>query len=472
MSSGASPAPAPEREVAVRREEDLLSRYARVTGRLVPDAVSTSVFMLVALVAIAIATGNTVETTVDAWYRGLWMLLPFTMQMTLVVLLGSVLAATPLCRRAIVALARRPRSAAGVLSYCVLAIAGVSYVNWGFALALGPLISIHFAAEAERRGIAVDFPFLMAATGAAGSVWQFGLSSSAALLMATPGHFLEGTTGTMPLRTTIWSPAAVFMVVSFTALSVVAARLLMPRVPKQLSEFPAASRLADLEGGADAATGARPDAVERGDYSRRLEASRLTPFALSAALGAWLYYHFVVKGGGLDLNSFNTGFFMLCLLLHGSVRGLAAAAQRAIVSCWPIVLLYPLYGGVAGLIQFTTVGESLAGLFLPVATVWTFALLTALAGTLVAVFVPSSGGQWVIQGYLTVRLAEQVGLSPQRGLLALGVGDHMGNLVSPFWFAVRAEIARIDFRTFFGYGLIFALIWFVCGVVAFTFLPC
>src|SRR5687768_2633144 len=110
MSSAAAPAPAP-----APRREDFLSRYARVTGRLVPDAVSTAAFMLLALVTIALATGNTVEATADAWYRGLWMLLPFTMQMTLVLLLGSVLAATPLCKRAIVALARRPRSAAEVM---------------------------------------------------------------------------------------------------------------------------------------------------------------------------------------------------------------------------------------------------------------------------------------------------------------------------------------------------------------------
>ena len=83
--------------------------------------------------------------------------------------------------------------------YSVLLVAAISYLNWGLALALGPLIAVHFAAEAERKGIAIDFPFLMAVNGGAGSVWQFGLSASAPLLMATPGHFLESTTGTMSL---------------------------------------------------------------------------------------------------------------------------------------------------------------------------------------------------------------------------------------------------------------------------------
>ena len=78
----------------------------------------------------------------------------------------------------------------------------------------------------------------------------------------------------------------------------------------------------------------------------------------------------------------------------------------------------------------------------------------------------------MIQGFVTVKAAEAVGVSAQRGLLALSVGDHMGNLISPFWAVVGAGIARVDFRLFFGYRLIFAVIWFVLGVAAFTFLPC
>ena len=189
-------------------------------------------------------------------------------------------------------------------------------------------------------------------------------------------------------------------------------------------------------------------------------------------MAGWLYSHFLLKHASLDLNSLNTIFLLVCLVLHGNIRNFAQALQRAVVSCWPILVLYHLYAGVAGLIQFTTVGTAFTSLFAPISTRWTYPLLTALAGTIVAIFVPSSGGQWVIQGFVTIKAAEVVGVTAQRGMLALGVGDQMGNLVAPFWFVIRAEIARIDFRTIFGYGLIFALLWFVCGVLAFTFLPC
>jgi len=135
-------------------------------------------------------------------------------------------------------------------------------------------------------------------------------------------------------------------------------------------------------------------------------------------------------------------------------------------------VIYHLYAGVAGLIQYTNVGEKLAGVVASVSTPLTFPLLTAVIGSVFALFIPSSGGQWAIQGFVTSKAAMEVGVSVQRGILAMSVGDHMGNLTSPFWYVIIAGIAHVDFRSFFGYGLLFAAIWFVIGAVVFTFAPC
>jgi hypothetical protein len=37
---------------------------------------------------------------------------------------------------------------------------------------------------------------------------------------------------------------------------------------------------------------------------------------------------------------------------------------------------------------------------------------------------------------------------------------------------VVAGIAHVDFRSFYGYGLLFAALWFVTGAIVFTFAPC
>jgi len=442
-----------------------LTRYSQLIAKFVPDALSTAVFMLILIVIIALSVGNTLTATVDAWYQGLWMLLPFTMQMTLILVLGSVMAATPLFKKIITSISRRPQTTTQVIALSVLFVSIVSYLNWGLALTLGPLAAIHFSNQAEIKKIPVDFPFLLAANVAAISVWQFGLSASGPLMMTTPGHFLETVTGVMPLRSTIWSPAAIFLVIVFPVALTITARLLMPNKPKPISMFPESQKLIQE-------VSSQKESNEEISFSVRVEHNYLIPLVLCVALLGWLYYHFRVKGMSLDINSLNTFFLLLCLLLHKNVHNFSRAVEGAVVACWPILILYHFYAGIAGLIQFTSVGPILADIFTPISTNWTFPFFTAVAGTLVAIFVPSSGGQWAIQGFVTTTLAKAIGLTPQRGMLALGVGDQMGNLISPFWYVIMAKVVRMDFKVFYGYGLIFALLWFLLGVIAFTFIPC
>lgn len=440
-----------------------MDRFALTVGRLVPDAISAAVILMLIVVAAALAFDNAPAKIIDAYYQGLWMLLPFTMQMTLIIVLSAVLGSTSFFRRTVALLSRLPRSMSEVVALAVLVTAFLSYLYWGLGIALGPLVAIYFAREAERKGIELDFPFFLAVVWAANAVWQYGLSSSAALLVATPGHFLEGTIGVIPLSTTIWSPAAIIQEVAYVIVVIAAGIFFMPPRRRQLSEFPEASKLSEP---IEAKESAGLTAAER------LERSSVLPLVLSGFLVIWLDHHFRVKGQSLDINSLNAIFLLLCLILHRNFHRFTTALQAAVLSSWPVVVIYHLYAGVAGLIQYTTVGATLAGMVASVSGRYTLPLLTAAAGTLFAIFIPSSGGQWVIQGFVTVKAAEEVGMSVQRGLLALGVGDHMGNLISPFWYMIVAGVARIDFRTFFGYGLLFALLWFVLGVVVFTFAPC
>ncbi len=447
---------------------DRLARFSHALGNLVPDATSASVILMVVVAATALATGNTPSAVADAYYRGLWMLLPFTMQMTLILVLSAVVSATPLFRAVVIRLAGLPSSVPQVVAVSVGLGAALAYLYWGLGVALAPLIAIHFAAAAEKKGLQVDFPFLLAAVAASGAVWQFGLSSSAALLMATPGHFLEGTVGLMPLTSTIWSLPAILMVVLFPLGAIAVTVVLMPRAPRPLSAFPQAHAVATAQAPAVEAGEAEPAPA---GFAAWVERSTVVPAVLGVALLLWLYHHFVTKGASLDLNAMNTILLVFAFVLHRNIAAFSRAIQTAVVVCWPILVLYHLYGGVAGLLQYTTVGEQFASLFARLSTPLTFPLLTAIGSSILAVFIPSSGGQWVVQGFVTAKTAAALGLTPQRGLLAGGIGDHMGNFLSPFWVVVIAGIARVDFRTFFGYGVVFSVLWFVLGVTLFTVVP-
>jgi short-chain fatty acids transporter len=446
---------------------DRMSRFVSFVGRVIPDALTSCIAMMVALALAAWLLGNAPVAIADAYYRGLWMLLPFTMQMTLILVLSASLASAPAFRRLALRLAQLPRSEAQLYATVILATGSLSYLYWALGLAMGPLLAIYCAREAEKRGIRADFPCLLASAVAAQCLWQFGLSSSAALLMNTPGHFLEAKTGLLPLATTIWSPAALALELTFLLALLLAWRFLRPATPQPVSQFADTLKVIEEESPSLAVT----EPAVALSLSQRLERSSLPLLILAAALGGWLVYHFAVKKLSVDLNVMNTTLLLVALLIHRNSAAFSRALQTAVLTCWSVVVLYHLYAGVAGLIQYTTLGTQLAAWFAAISTPLTFTLLTALGATLVAVFVPSSGGQWVIQGFVTTEAAAAVGVSTQKGLLAVSVGDQMGNLVSPFWAVVTSGIARIDFRRFIGYMIAYSVIWFAIGVLAVTFLP-
>ncbi len=448
---------------------DRLFRMAQFIGAYIPDAMTMAILLMVVLAAAALWIGNSPLQVMDAYYVGLWMLLPFTMQMTLILVLGSALASTRFFGRMIHVLSNLPRSEAQTLALSMATTCCLAYCFWGLSLALAPLVAVSYARQSERKGFPVDFPFLLSANAAAGAIWQFGFSASAPLLMNTPGHFLEEETGLMPLSTTIWAPATLVYLAAYLCSVFVLAVLLMPKRARPISLFPESRELADRTLHKAANPPQDPPRSDR--FAERLEASRLPCSVLTAALFGWLAYHVAVRGGGLQLNSLITALLALGLLLHGSVRRFTASLPRAVVTAWPVIVLYHLYAGVAGLLQHTSIGTDFANFFASVSTEHTFPLYTLLAAAVVSIFVPSSGGQWVIQGFVTTKASVAVGVSAQRGLLALSVGDHVGNLVSPFWAVIAAGIARMDFRTYIGYNYVWVVMWVGLGALCFTFLP-
>ena len=141
-------------------------------------------------------------------------------------------------------------------------------------------------------------------------------------------------------------------------------------------------------------------------------------------------------------------------------------------SAWPVIVLYHLYAGLSGLIQFSTVGDKVAWMAGSVSDRLTYPAMTAVISTVFAFFIPSSGGQFAIRGFVATKSAMAVGISINRGMLALGVGDHMGN----FPLAVLVRRHRRDgaarFQGVLRLRLVFGALWFLIGVVVFTFAPC
>ena len=155
------------------------------TERWVPDAF---VFALLATLLVCMAALTATPTSpgaiVDAWGRSFWDLIPFTLQMALVIITGHVLATSAPVRALIQRMAAWPRSPRGAVALVAAFAMASSWLNWGFSLVFSAVL----AREIARRVDGVDYRALAASSFLGlGSVWAQGLSGSAALQMASPG---------------------------------------------------------------------------------------------------------------------------------------------------------------------------------------------------------------------------------------------------------------------------------------------
>ncbi len=137
-----------------------------------------------------------------AWGNGFWELVRFTLQMSMIIVGGFVLASSAPAGRLIGRLAAIPADGrSAVLAVALVAMLS-SLLNWGFSLVFSAL----YAKAVARRRPDADYRALAAASFLGrGTVWAQGLSGSAALQMASETSMpkeLFALVGTIPLSET------------------------------------------------------------------------------------------------------------------------------------------------------------------------------------------------------------------------------------------------------------------------------
>jgi len=429
--------------------------------RWVPDAF---IFALVATVIVVAAgtwaTPSTLAQVVDAWGLGFWELIPFTLQMALVIITGHVLATSPPIGRLIRAAAGRPRTPRqAVVLVTVFALLS-SWINWGFSL----IFSAVLAREVARRTEGVDYRALAAASFLGlGSIWAQGLSGSAALQMASPdalpmsirdivaaGGFVPG--GMIPLSQTIFLWQSIFAVVVET---IVVATIMWFATP------PASRARTARDLGIDLTEAAPAAADERGlTPGTWLEHSSLLMWFTVVLGGAYLVRHFATVPQPLNaitLNTLNLTFLLVGFLLHRTPARLMRAVQDATPAVWGVILQFPFYAGIAAIITTTKLNDLLADLFVSVSTPGTFPPLVALYSAVLGVFVPSGGAKWVIEAPYVMKAAHSLEVHVGWVVSSYDLGEALANLVQPFWMLPILGLFRLRARDIMGYTFLVCL---------------
>jgi short-chain fatty acids transporter len=431
------------------------------TERWVPDAF---IFALVATVLVIVAaltaTPATLLQTVDAWGRGFWDLIPFTLQMALVIITGHVLATSPPMGRLIRTIASWPQSPRGAVALVTFFALASSWFNWGFSLVFSAVLAIEIA----RRVEGVDYRALAAASMLGlGSIWAQGLSGSAALQMATPGalqpqirdivaHGGVVAGGLIPFRHTI------FLWQSFVA---VAVEMVVVVGVMWLATPPAGRGKTAKDLGIDLGEFQIPHSTFHiPTPGQWLEHSRLLSWFVVVLGGTYLARYFWQAAeplNALNLNILNLAFLLVGFLLHGTPARLMRAVQDATPAVWGVILQFPFYAGIAGIITTTHLNEQVASLFVRVSTPATFPPLVAMYSAVLGVFVPSGGSKWVIEAPYVMEAAHTLKVHLGWIVSAYDLGEALANLLQPFWMLPILGLFKLGARDVMGYTIVVAL---------------
>jgi len=214
--------------------------------------------------------------------------------------------------------------------------------------------------------------------------------------------------------------------------------------------------------GEKAADAKQSAGVQRWTLASWLNTSPLFGVLLGGAALVWaveLLVERTVAGGtfGIDLNVLNLIFLSLGLLLHGRPISYVRAVERAAGATAGIILQFPIYAGILGMIRSSGLLELGVGALVAASTPETFPLLAFLSGGLVNLFVPSGGGQWAVQGAILMEAAARLGVSVPKTIMAFSYGDQWTNMIQPFWALPLLGVMRLRAQQVMGYAAVLML---------------
>ena len=444
----------------------------KLVQRFLPDAFVFCIILtiVVFIAAMPVAGMNPIEVA-NAWGSGVWGLLAFSMQMALVLVLGSALANAPAIKRIIVKLAGVPKKPAGAVAFVTIISAICCFINWGFGLIIGALL----AKEVAKKIKGLDYRLIIAAAYSGFVIWHSGISGSIPLGMTaldvdgTVANTGGAVTEIVPTSQTIFSAWNLIMVLAVVLVAIVNAKMhpdakdVVSIDPKLLEDAPEAVE-----------TKAKKDRTP----AEKLENSMILSYIVVVIGAVYLIYYFVNAGSilnALSLNIVNLIFLILGIAFHKTPIGYVKAIMESAESAGGIILQFPFYAGIQGMmVTAGSNGVSLASAisngFVSISTPRTFPVLCYLAAGIVNFFVPSGGGQWAVQGPIMMPAGLKLGVTPAVTAMGIAWGDAWTNMLQPFWALPALGIAGLGARDIMGYCAIVLIVSGIVTALGFLFL--
>jgi short-chain fatty acids transporter len=467
---------AEEKKVAAEGPgENALERFglwlAAWSEKWFPDAWVFALVGIVFVFCFGLLIGESPTKLAMEGGKAFWILIPFTMQMVLIIIGGYVVATTPAVYwviKKVAGITTKPRVAIAWIAFFSLV---TSLISWGLSLIFSGLL----VREMTRTVKGMDYR----AAGAAaylglGAIWALGLSSSAALMMATKGSIppkLFEISGLIPLTQTLFIWPTFWTIVVLIVVSVVIAYFSAP-VPeraKTVDQFGLKFEPVDMS------------LEPRQKPGEWLEYSPVLIIIVGGLLAYYLIDLFGKDPRGpfavLDLNNYNLTFITVGMLLHWRPRRFLKAVAQSVPATGGVLIQFPFYAVIFGMIVGTGINKWLADLFYTITTPNTYSLLVAVYSAVLGVFIPSGGSKWVIEAPYVLQAAIQHQVNLGWVVQIYNAAEALPNLLNPFWMLPLLGLLHVKARDLVGYSvlqmvihipIVFFLCWYFGMIIPFV----
>jgi len=432
----------------VKNEQGMMARLGATLAdwseKWFPDAYVFAAIAVVVVVIAALCLGRTpMQISVD-FGKSFWNLIPFTMQMAFIVIGGYIVAVSAPVRKGIAVLARYPKTPKTAVAYVALLAMLASLISWGFSMIFAGILM----REISKRVKGIDYR----AIGAAGylglgSIWALGLSSSAALLMATKGSIPAGLlqiSGVIGLKQTLFTWQNLVMITVLVVMSVWICYVSTPTAEHAKTAEMAGITYKDTQ--EELGVAQTP--------GERLEFSPILTIVMVLIGAIYLIHLFRTQGGlaALDLNTYNFIFLFAGMLLHWRPRSFLRAAAKAVPMTGGVLLQFPIYAGIFGVLMGSKLNEVMARFFVSVSTQHTLPLVGGIYSAILGLFLPSGGGKWVVEAPYLLQAAQSLHVNMAWMVQVYNAAEALPNFINPFWMLPLMGLTGVKARDLAGYS--------------------
>jgi short-chain fatty acids transporter len=432
-------------------------KFQFAADRYIPDSFVFCIILSVVIFIFGLMSGSSPDELVEGWYSKIWAMNGFAFQMSLMVMVCGAAARSSLISLGLENLSLKIKNRTAAI--IVLLIFGLvsSIINWSFSLILTPILAMYLSRSVKG----LHFPLLIASgysTMLLGQSWC--PSASAYALLAGSDHFLVDKIGVLPQSLTTYNPVntVLFFVLAIVTILIT---LLTKAPDNEVITYEGDIKTKEIE------------EEENNTPADKMNNNRFIMWLLGAA-GLFVIGQSIIDKGFLGSLNFNFVIFMFLILnvfLYNTPIKFTKAFGDSIKSAAPVMIQFPFYSGIMGLMATSGLATDMANYLIQSATPVTMPVFAYLSSSIVNLFVPSQGGQWIIQGPILIEAALSIDADIPTVVNAFIYGDEATNLIQPLYVIPALALVGMKLKNVWGFMAFIWLIWTIVTIAGLMILP-